>query len=174
MKVILLSFLSFYAFADLEVIKPDYSHKKITLKIVRAYPGGLGTYTLINHNSREMSLVCAGNRFYGDNPKPVIEYRNYYNERVADFTIASNKVCFEMGKFIEAGHMAIDEETPFIIELDRKKATVTKIIYPQVDVLSDTGEMKDLMPKSTIRIKIDEKKDKNKKIDQELKVKPIQ
>ena len=174
MKFILLSLFSLCAFADLEVIKPDYSHKKITLKIIRAYPGGLGTYTLINHNSREMSLVCAGNRFYGDNPKPVIEYRNFYNERVADFTIASNKVCFEMGKFIEAGHMAIDEETPFIIELDRKKASVTKIVYPKIDVLSDTGEMKDLMPKSTIRIKVEEKKVKDKEVEQVLKVKPIE
>jgi hypothetical protein len=174
MKYIFLSILCSSAFADLEVIKPDYSHKSITLKIIRAYPGGLGTYTLINHNSREMSLVCAGNRFYGDNPKPVIEYRNFYNERVADFTIASNKVCFEMGKFIEAGHMAIDEETPFIIELDRKNASVTKIVYPKVDVLSDTGEMKDLMPKSTIRITVEEKKIEDKKVEQVLKVKPIE
>jgi hypothetical protein len=156
--------LSFHCFADLEVIKPDYSNKVITLKIVRAYPGGLGTYTLINHNSREMSLVCAGNRFYGDNPKAVIEYRNYFNERVADFTLASNDVCFEIGKFIEAGHMGIDEETPFIITLDRKKMSVSKVVYPNIDVLSDTGDIKDLLPKSIIRMNFrDDKKSEKRK-----------
>ncbi len=153
----------------LEIIKPDYSHKSLTLKIIRACPGSLGTYTLINHNSREMSLVCAGNRFYGENPKPVIEYRNFYNERVADFTLADNKVCFEMGKFIEAGHMAIDEETPFIITLDRKNMSVSKIVYPKIDVLSDTGDMKDLLPKENITIKIEEPKiNTQKKIKKEL------
>ena len=171
MKYILLSLFSLNCFADLEIVKPDYSHKSIKLKIIRAYPGSLGTYTLINSNSREMSLVCAGNRFYGDNPKPVIEYRNFYNERVADFTIASNEVCFEMGTFIEAGHMAIDETTPFIIELSRKNMSVTKIVYPNIDVLSDTGDMKDLLPKKKIRIKYEEKKVKKKKI--KIKTKPL-
>jgi hypothetical protein len=119
-----------------------------------------------------MILVCAGNRFYGDNPKPVIEYRNFYNERVADFTIASNEACFEMGKFIEAGHMGIDEETPFILTLDRKNMSVNKIVYPNIDVLSDTGDMKDLLPKSVLKLKY--KDDKKKVKIKELKVKAIE
>jgi hypothetical protein len=86
--------------------------------------------------------------------------------------LASNDVCFEMGKFIEAGHMAIDEQTPFIINLDRKKMSVSKIVYPNIDVLSDTGEMKDLLPKSVLKLTY--KEDKKKEKAKELKVKPIE
>lgn len=157
MKFILLLIISFSVFADLEVVKPDYSNKKLTLKIVRAYPSSWETFTLVNSNSRHMTLVCANNRIYDNNKLAYIEYRNFFNEKAGEFTIESNQVCLEMGKFIEAGHMGIDEETPFLIELSRRGNSVSKITYPKIDIFSDTGELKDLLPKDVIKVKYSDK-----------------
>lgn len=163
MKFLFFAFISFNAYA-LEVIKPDYSHKKLVLNIVRAYPDSWETYTLVHNNSREMLLVCAKNRIYDDNPLPYIQYRNFYNVKAAKFILPSNKVCKDMGRFIEQAHMAIDEENGFKIVLSRKTMEVEQVVYPRLDPLADDGKMKDLFPKGRIIMTHDGDKVKIKKL----------
>lgn len=136
------SFLPAFA---LTVVKYE-SKKIIELKIVRAEPDSFGTYSLINHNGREMTLVCAKNRVYDDNPRAFVEYRNFYQEIVARFEISENKVCEEMGRYIESVHSAISWEKPFLITLHTNTLKVEKIIYPQVDPFADEGKIDELLP----------------------------
>ena len=77
----LLTILAFSLQAQ-EVVRPVLP-KKIILKIVRAIPDGFETYSLTNHNGREMVLVCAQNRVYENNPQAFVEYRNFFNEIAA-------------------------------------------------------------------------------------------
>lgn len=163
MRIILLLLISFKAYS-LEVIKPDYTHKKITLNILRAYPDSWETYTLVHNNSREMLLVCAKNRIYDNNPLPYIQYRNFYNVKAAKFILPSNKVCKEMGRFIEQAHMAIDENNGFKIVLSRKTMEVEQITYPRLDPLADDGKMEDLFPKGRIILTHEGNKVKIKKV----------
>ena len=135
---------------SLVVIKP-VTKEKIILRIVRAIPDSFEAYSLTNHNGREMMLVCAKNRVYDNNPKAMIEYRNFYNEIAGNFTIESNVVCKDMAKFIESAHYGIDEQRPFIITLDTTKMSVEKIVYPRIDPMNDTGDIKDLFPKKSIQ-----------------------
>lgn len=151
MKLVLLQLLMGSAFAT-ELIKPDFSDQNIRLNIVQAYSDSFETYTLVNHNSREMLLVCANNRAYRFNKRPYIEYRNFYNIRVAKFYLSDNYFCKNLAKFIEAAHMAIDEEDSIQITLSRRDMSVSKITYPNIDPLSDTGELKDLYSKKRVKI----------------------
>jgi hypothetical protein len=130
----------------LEVIRPEYTDD-IVLKIIRAEPESFETYALTHVNGRVMTLVCAGNRVYDNNPKAFIEYRNYFNELAGNFTLENDRACREMGKFIEQAHFAVDESRPFLITLNRKKGQVSKIIYPKFDPLADEGDWQDLMVK---------------------------
>ena len=160
--LIVFSFLNAYA---MKVVKYE-SNRQIELRIVRAEPDSYGTYALMNHNGREMILVCANNIFYDKNPKAFIEYRNYYNEIVANFTLETNKACEEMGKFIENIHSAISEEHPFVIQLSTKNLKVEKIVYPKIDPFSDEGDVTDLLPKKPIFVnspKLDMKKKTHKR-----------
>lgn len=134
----------------LEVVKPVFK-KDIVLKIVRAIPDGFETYSLTNDNGREMTLVCAKNKFYGNNSQAFIEYRNFYNLNAGNFIIDHNSVCKDMGKFIEATHFGIDEQRPFIISLSTKLMKVQKIVYPRIDPHADSGDERDLYPKKEIR-----------------------
>ena len=147
--LILFSFLKAHA---LEVVKYEPT-KVIELRIIRADPESFETYSLMNHNGREMTLVCANNRVYDNNPKAFIEYRNFYNEIAGNFTFESNQACVEMGRFIENVHSAISEEHPFVIRLNTKSLKVDKIVYPKVDPFTDKGDDKDLLPKPVIRPK---------------------
>ena len=140
-----LFFLVFFEAQALEVIKYE-SKLRIELKIVRAEPDSFETYTLLNHNGREMVLVCAKNRVYEDNKKAFLEYKNYYQEVVAHFTLESNEVCLDMGKYIENVHSAISAEQPFLISLNTKNLKVEKIVYPQIDLFADEGKQADLLP----------------------------
>jgi hypothetical protein len=140
--------ISLNSFA-LVVIKPEYKDD-IYLKIIRVVPDGFETYSLHNQNGREMTLVCANNRFYENNKRAFIEYRNFFNEVAGQFILESNIVCKEMAKFIEEAHSAVDEWRPFLITLSKKKMTVEKIIYPKVDSKSDTGNNEDLLPKKKV------------------------
>lgn len=148
--ILLLLFQLVSAYA-LEVVRPE-TRSKLQLRIVRADPDSFGTYSLMNHNGREMILVCANNHFWDNNPKAMIEYRNYYNVIVGYFTLADNKACLEMGKFIEAGSMGVDEQRPFIIDLDIKVMKVKKIVYPKIDPFDDEGKIEDLLPRKLHRI----------------------
>lgn len=153
MKGILASALllvSFQAHSNLEVIKPVFK-EKIVLKIVRAIPDSFETYSMTNYNGREMMLVCAKNRVYDNNPKAMIEYRNFYNEIAGNFTIESNEVCKDIAKFIERAHYGIDEQRPFIFTLNTKTMSVEKIVYPHIDPMNDNGDVKDLFPKKEVR-----------------------
>lgn len=153
-----LSLTTFSAFA-LEVVKPEY-HKTIELKIVRAEPESFETYSLINHNGREMTLICAKNKVYDENPKAMIEYRNYYNVIVGYFTIEDNEVCKDMGRFIEAASSGISDSKPYLISLNTKTQKVDKIFYPKIDIYDDEGTFEDLLPKAPVFIKNkNEKKD---------------
>lgn len=145
--LLLFSFLNAHA---LEVVKFE-SAKTLELRIVRADAESFETYSLINHNGREMILVCANNRVYDNNQKAFIEYRNYYNEIAGNFTLESNQACLELGKFIENVHSAISEEHPFVISLNTKSLKVEKIVYPKVDPFTDKGEEKDLLPKPMLK-----------------------
>ena len=158
--LILFSLLNAHA---MEVVKYE-SNRQIELKIVRAEPDSFGTYALMNHNGREMVLVCANNVVYDKNPKAFIEYRNYYNEIAGNFTLETNKTCEEMGTFIENIHSAISEEHPFIIQLSTKTLKVEKIVYPQIDTFSDDGDAKDLLPKKPIFVNSPKKEIRIKKI----------
>lgn len=152
MKIsLLLSLLFFTSFlhARLEIIKPEFK-SNIVLKIVRVVPDSFETYSLHNANGREMTLVCAQNRFYENNKEAFIEYRNFYNEIAGRFTIESNIVCKEMAKFIEAAHAAVDEWKPFVITINKKLMKVEKIIYPNIDPFTDNGDIKDLLPKKKV------------------------
>ena len=135
---------------SLEVIKPVFK-EKIVLTIVRAIPDSFEAYSLTNINGREMILVCANNRVYDNNPTAMIEYRNFYNEVAGNFKIESNKICKEMGKFIEAAHYGIDEQRPFVITLNTSTMSVEKIVYPKINPMSDRGDVSDLLPKKEIR-----------------------
>lgn len=133
----------------IEVVKREFSEKLI-LKIVRVTPDGFEEYSLSNHNGREMTLVCAKNRFHDNNPKAFIEYRNFLNEPAGEFVIENNEICKDMAKFIEQAHAAVDEERPFIITLNKRTKLVEKIVYPNVDPLSDKGRVQDLYLKKDI------------------------
>jgi hypothetical protein len=152
MKYLILFLFSITAKANFEVVKPDFSHKKLLLNIIRAYPDSWETYKLVNHNSREMTLVCAKNRVYDNNSLPFIEYRNFHNEIAARFTLPSNEVCLNLGKFVENIHMGISEKNPFLITLSRSNMQVERIVYPNIDPLDDTGDINDLLPKKRIII----------------------
>ena len=148
---ILLSFLLIISIdvQSIEVVKHGFK-EKIILKIVRVIPDGFEEYSLSNHNGREMTLVCANNRFHGSNPKAFILYRNFYNEPAGNFIIENNEVCKDMAKFIEQAHSAVDESRPFIITLNKKLKIVEKIIYPNVDPLADDGNINDLFLKKEV------------------------
>ncbi len=133
----------------LEVIKPVFK-TKIVLRIVRAIPDSFEAYSLTNANGREMMLVCAKNRVYDNNPKAMIEYRNFYNLIAGYFTIEENQVCKDMAKFIESAHYGVDQNKPFIITLDTQKMRVDKIVYPKIDPYADDGDEQDLLPKKDI------------------------
>lgn len=135
--------------AAIQVIKPEFKEKMV-LKIVRVIPDGMETYSLSNYNGREMTLVCAKNRFYENNKHAFIEYRNFYNEPAGKFIIESNEICKDMANFIEQAHAAVDERRPFVITLNRKEMMVEKIVYPKVDPLADKGDINDLYLKKNI------------------------
>jgi len=145
-KAFLFSVLLVDSSFSIEVIKPVFKDK-IILKIVRATPDSFESYSLINHNGREMMLVCANNRVYDNNSKAMIEYRNFYNLIAGYFTIESNQICKDMAKFIESAHYGIDGNKPFVISLDTKKMIVEKIVYPNIDPLAASGDEADLLPK---------------------------
>jgi hypothetical protein len=136
----------------LEVVKPEHN-KSIELKIVRAEPESFETYSLMNHNGREMILICAKNRVYDDNAKAMIEYRNYYNVIVGYFTIEDDNVCKDMGRFIEAASSGISESKPFLISLNPKTQKVDKIVYPKINIYDDEGTYEDLLPKAPVFVK---------------------
>lgn len=138
-----------YTQAAIQVIKPEFKEKMV-LKIVRVIPDGMETYSLSNYNGREMTLVCAKNRFYENNKQAFIEYRNFYNEPAGKFIIESNEICKDMANFIEQAHAAVDERRPFVITLNRKEMMVEKIVYPKVDPLADKGDINDLYLKKNI------------------------
>lgn len=143
----------------IEVVKHEFK-EKLFLTIVRVIPDGFEEYSLSNHNGREVTLVCAKNRFHDNNPKAFIEYRNFLNEPAGQFIIESNEVCKDLAKFIEQAHAAVDEERPFLITLNKRTKLVEKIVYPNVDPLSDKGNINDLYlkknilltPRSTIKL----------------------
>jgi len=153
MRALFLFFILSNAYA-LEIIRPDYTDKDIHLNIVRAYPASWETFTLVNSNSREMMLVCANNRIFDHNKRPFIEYRNYYDVKVARFSLPNDKVCQDLSRFIEAAHMSIDEDDGFKIVLSRKDMSVKQIVYPNIDPFSDTGEFEDLFHKKQVIINI--------------------
>lgn len=134
----------------IEVVKPVFK-KELILKIVRAIPDGFETYSLTNQNGREMTLICAKNKFYENNSQAYIEYKNFYNLNAGNFIIDNNSVCKDMGKFIEAAHYGIDEQRPFIISLNTASMKVEKIVYPRINPLDDRGDEKDLYPKKEKR-----------------------
>ena len=140
----------------LEVVKPLFQDK-LHLRIIRAEPDSFETYSLINHNGREMTLVCAHNRVYDNNPRPLIKYRNFFGEEVADFQLESDEVCRDMGKFIESASFGIDERRPFLITLSTKNQNVEKIEYPNINPYADDGNIDDLLPKERIFIKAKDK-----------------
>lgn len=156
MKLIIFLGLISKVFA-LEVIRPEYKDK-IYLRIIRAEPDSFETYTLLNHNGREMTLVCGKNKVYDNNPKAMIRYRNFFGEEVGDFQIDSEKECREMGKFIESAQFGIDEKRPFLITLSTKVHKVEKIEYPNIDPYSDDGNISDLLPKKRVFIRSQEVK----------------
>lgn len=139
--MILLLLLSFLKAHALEIVKFE-SAKKLELRIVRVDTESFETYSLINHNGREMILVCANNRIYDNNSKAFIEYRNYYNEIAGNFTLENNQACLELGKFIENMHSAVSEEHPFVITLNTKNLKVEKIMYPRIDPFTDKAIIK--------------------------------
>lgn len=143
--------LSINAYA-IEVVKYEFK-EKLTLKIVRVIPDDFETYKLTNHNGREMTLVCAQNRFYENNPDAFIEYRNFYNEPAGKFVIENNEICKDLASFIEQANSAVDEERPFVITLNKRTKLVDKIVYPKVDPLSDNGLIKDLYLKPTVQVR---------------------
>ena len=161
MKYLLLLLVSLNVHA-LEVIRPEHARKYLDLNIIRVDIDSFGAYTLTNHNLIEMTLVCANNVVYDYNKTAILRYRNFYNLPVFDFKIEHNKVCTEMGRFIEATFMAIDEERPFKMRLNVKTGTVEQITYPNIDPFSEDGEIEDLLPKK--RLYIAPKKLKNSEI----------
>lgn len=153
--------LSSVQVSALVVVKHQYP-RKIELKIVRAEEDSFSTFVLTNHNSREMVLVCKGNRVYDDNPQAMIEYRNYYNEIAGNFILEDNDVCLDIGRFIETSHFGIDESRPFLITLNTKTMKVDKIVYPKIDQFADEGTMQDLFSKPRVIMTM-QPKVKNKK-----------
>ena len=152
MRVLIIIFIGLDVVYALEVIKTDFHRGDIVLNIVRVVPDSFESYILTNHNGREMLLVCANNRAFDSKKYAFIRYRNFYNVIAYDFKIDRNEVCLDMAKFIELTQFAVDEERPFTITLDRKDKRVTKIIYPDIDPMADSGDYSDLFPKERILI----------------------
>jgi hypothetical protein len=142
--VILFWLLSVFHASALEVIRPVYD-KDIILRIVAVEPDSFETYLLTNHNGRVMTLVCARNVVYDNNPKAFIEYRNFYNEIAGQFAIESNQACKDLGRFIEQSHFGVTPARPFVFVLNRKTGQVSKIVYPKIDPLADDGDEEDLL-----------------------------
>lgn len=150
MQFFILLLLPLGAFAqNLDVYKPE-GRRYVDLRIIRVEVDSFDTYLLTNENLIEMHMVCKGNVVYDYNKTAIIRYKNFYNLPVYDFKIASNTVCKDMGKFIEAAHMAVDEERPFKIRLDVKTGYVSEIEYPAIDEYSPDGEIEDLLPKKRL------------------------
>jgi hypothetical protein len=135
----------------IEVVKYEFK-EHLTLKIVRVMPDEFETYKLTNHNGRDMTLVCAQNRFYENNPDAFIEYRNFYNASAGKFIIESDIICKDLANFIEQAYSAVDENRPFIITLNKKTRLVEKIVYPKVDPFSDSGLIQDLYLKPAVQV----------------------
>lgn len=142
--VILFWLLTTLGASALEVIKPVYE-KDIVLRIIAVEPDSFETYLLTHHNGRVMTLVCARNVVYDNNPKAFIEYRNFYNEIAGNFTIENDKVCKDLGRFIETSQYGVSWERPFLITLNRKTGQVSKIIYPKIDPLADEGNEEEML-----------------------------
>lgn len=134
-----------------EVIKPSFD-SKLSLKIIRVMPESFDSYSLVNENGIEMTLVCAENTYYGKNKQAFIEYKNYYNERAGNFNFKNNSACLDLANFIKSAHAAVDEQRFFQIELNRQEMQVKKIIYPNVDEYILQGDEKDLLPKKEKRL----------------------
>lgn len=161
MNFLILILISTSAFANgIEVIKPE-GRKYVDLKIIRVEVDSFDTYLLTNENLIEMSLVCKGNVVYDYNKTAILRYKNFYNLPVYDFKIPHNKICKDMGMFIEAAHMAVDEERPFKIRLNVKTGYVAQIEYPAIDEYSPDGEIEDLLPKRKL-ILVSDGRDKKK------------
>ncbi len=150
MKLIILSFLIALLISGFvksqEVVRTNFL-KPIHLKIVQAYPDSFDTISLHNNNRREMTLVCKGNRFMGEEKKSFIEYRNFYNNVSGQFYFSDDRTCMDLKKFLEKVHPAINEDRPLKIELSRQAESVVKIIYPSIDPHLEHGDMQDLLPK---------------------------
>lgn len=142
--VILFWLLSVFNVSALEVVRPVYD-KDIILRIVAVEPDSFETYLLTNHNGRVMTLVCARNVVYDNNPKAFIEYRNFFNEIAGNFTIENDKACKDLGRFIETSQYGVSQERPFLITLNRKTGQVSKVIYPKIDPLADEGDEKEML-----------------------------
>lgn len=142
--VILFWLLTTFSVSALEVIRPEYD-QDIILRIIAVEPDSFETYLLTHHNGRVMTLVCARNVVYDNNPKAFIEYRNFYNEIAGNFTIENDKACKDLGRFIESSQYGVSREKPFLITLNRKTGQVSKIIYPKIDPFADEGNEEDML-----------------------------
>ena len=147
--MLLFIFLLIFSTHAQEVVKPHFE-RKIELKIVRAEPDSFETSTLLNHNGREMTLICAKNRVYDHNPKAMIRYRNFFGEEVGDFTMEDNKVCTDMSRFIESSRSGIGPDHPFLITLNPNTQKIERITYPNIDPYLDKGDLTDLFHKDGI------------------------
>ena len=148
--IIMCLLFTFNSFA-IEVVKYEFKPKLI-LKIVRVVPDEFETYKLTNNNGRDMTMVCAKNRFYENNPHAYIEYRNFYNESAGKFIIENNEFCKDLATFIEQASAAVDEARPFVITLNKRTKLVDKIVYPKVDPLTDSGLISDLYLKPIVQV----------------------
>jgi ribosomal protein S12 methylthiotransferase accessory factor YcaO len=137
--LLLLILFSSNAFA-IEVIKPQFG-KKLNLKITRVETDSFGTYLFVSEDLTELTLVCANNQVYDYNKRAFFEFRNYYREVAGRFSIEENKVCTELGQFIESVQAGVTEEKPFYLFLNREAMKVEKIIYPRLDPLLQNNDI---------------------------------
>lgn len=157
--VLVFILFSILSYAQTEVYKHEFP-SKMRINFIRAQVDEMSTYKLTSTNGRDMFLVCSKNRFYDNNELPFLEYRNFYNQKVARFDISDNRICLDLGRFIEAVDMGINEKKYFSFDINTQELTVDKIIYPAINPFLETGSIDGLLPKKPVKVKYTTEKTK--------------
>ncbi len=115
-----------------EIIRRNYHDGIIQLTIVKVGIESFFTVEMDSSYGTVQELTC-GTTFKDNVQLPILRYRNYFNQVVADFNFDKAATCYELRDFLQMTFEGIDEEHPLRFELDLKTKTIAKIIYPDID-----------------------------------------
>ncbi len=158
---ILLCIISFQNFSQV-IQKKNWDKGTIELKFIRAYPGEISDehFNLILPSSREIEIICSTtfNRIATDHKnESYVTYNNFYNKYPTKFRL-NNKKCRKFVHYLLKVFPAVDETNPIYLSFNLKSKLISKIQYPKIDPYAQWGDIKDLMKKPKIKMKIKQKK----------------